>query len=89
MIQGINSKQKMAGKCQYPKTLLTLNMNGKVLIIGAGAAGMEAAGQLARAGCMVTLVEKSSETGGHVKNWFHLFPDRRNSSEVIEYLRNR
>lgn len=47
---------------------------------------MEAAGQLARAGCKVTLVEKEEETGGHVRNWYHLFPDRRDSSEVIQYL---
>lgn len=47
---------------------------------------MEAAGQLAKAGCRVTLIEKSSKTGGHVKNWYHLFPDRRKSDEVISYL---
>ena len=61
-------------------------MNGKVVIVGAGTAGMEAAGHLARAGCKVTLVEKESKTGGHIKSWFHLFPDRRDSAEVIEYL---
>ena len=61
-------------------------MNGKVLIVGGGVAGMEAAGQLARNGCQVTLVEKESKTGGHIKNWYHLFPDRRDSSEVINYL---
>lgn len=63
-----------------------LDMNGKVVIVGAGTAGMEAAGHLARAGCKVTLVEKESKTGGHIKNWFHLFPDRRDSAEVIKYL---
>ena len=47
---------------------------------------MEAAGQLARAGYLVTLIEKESNTGGHVKDWYHLFPDRRDSKEVIEYL---
>ncbi len=47
---------------------------------------MEAAGQLARAGCIVTLLERESETGGHVKNWYHLFPDIKNSDEVLEYL---
>ncbi len=66
-----------------------LDMKGKVVIVGGGAAGMEAAGQLARAGCKVTLIEKESKTGGHVKNWYHLFPDRRDSSEVIEYLENQ
>jgi len=38
-------------------------MTGSVAIIGGGTAGMEAAGQLARAGLSVTLIEKESETG--------------------------
>jgi len=50
---------------------------------------MEAAGQLAKAGCRVTLIEKESITGGHVKEWYHLFPDRRDSSEVINYLEDQ
>ncbi len=58
----------------------------KVAIIGGGTAGMEAAGQLARSGYYVTLIEKEKETGGHVNNWYHLFPNSRNSVEVIEYL---
>jgi heterodisulfide reductase subunit A len=62
---------------------------GKIIIVGGGAAGMEAAGQLARAGCQVTLVEKESQTGGHVKNWHRLFPDRRDSAEVMKYLENQ
>lgn len=57
-----------------------------VLIVGGGAAGMETAGQLARSGFYVTLIEKDQNTGGHVNNWFHLFPDSRDSKEVIEYL---
>jgi heterodisulfide reductase subunit A len=62
------------------------DMSGKVVIVGGGSAGMEAAGQLAKAGCSVTLIEKEPKTGGHVKNWYHLFPDRRDSIEVIQYL---
>jgi len=65
------------------------DMKGNVLIIGAGAAGMEAAGQLAKEGCSVTLIEKNAMTGGHVRDWYHLFPDRRDSSEVIGYLENQ
>jgi heterodisulfide reductase subunit A len=62
------------------------DMAAKVVVIGGGTAGMEAAGQLARAGCQVTLVEKESRTGGHLKDWYHLFPDRRDSLEVLKYL---
>ncbi len=61
-------------------------MNGEVVVVGGGTAGMEAAGQLAKSGCKVTLVEKEDTTGGHVKNWYHLFPDRRKGQEVINYL---
>jgi heterodisulfide reductase subunit A len=61
-------------------------MKEKVVIVGGGSAGMEAAGQLAKADFSVTLIEKEQTTGGHVNNWFHLFPDRRDSVEVIQYL---
>ncbi len=64
-------------------------MNGNVAVIGGGTAGMEAAGQLARAGFSVTLFEKEEETGGHAKQWCYLFPDRRKSSEVIGYLQKQ
>ncbi|MBN2864336.1 MAG: CoB--CoM heterodisulfide reductase iron-sulfur subunit A family protein [Bacteroidales bacterium] len=60
----------------------------KVVVIGGGVAGMEAAGHLARTGYEVTLLEKESDTGGHVKNWFHLFPDRKDSREVLRYMNN-
>ena len=61
-------------------------MNKHVVIIGGGVAGMEAAGQLSKAGYNVSLVEKDKNTGGHLNNWYKLFPDRRNSHEVKEYL---
>jgi heterodisulfide reductase subunit A len=61
-------------------------MNRDVVVVGGGVAGMEAAAQLAAAGLMVTLFEKNENTGGHLANWYHLFPDRRNGSEVIHYL---
>lgn len=64
-------------------------MTGNVVVIGAGTAGMEAAGLLAKEGLKVTLIEKENESGGHIKDWYHIFPDRRNSMEVIEYLRNK
>jgi heterodisulfide reductase subunit A len=61
-------------------------MKGRVVVIGGGTAGMETAGQLAKSGCSVTLIERDEETGGNVRNWYHLFPDSRDSSEVISYL---
>lgn len=57
-------------------------MEQKVLIIGAGVAGAEAAAQLAENGIRVCLLEKSAETGGNVKNWVKLFPDFTSAQDV-------
>ncbi len=65
------------------------DMTGNVIVVGGGTAGMEAAGRLADEGLSVTLVEKEKELGGHLKEWHHLFPDRRRSSEVMSYLKKR
>jgi heterodisulfide reductase subunit A2 len=61
-------------------------MSKHVIVIGGGVAGLEVAGQLSKVGIEVSLIEKESKTGGHLNNWYKLFPDRRNSSEVKEYL---
>jgi heterodisulfide reductase subunit A len=61
-------------------------MNKHVVVIGGGVAGMEAAGQLSKRGLEVSLVEKEDKTGGHLNDWFRLFPDRRKSSDVKNYL---
>ena len=61
-------------------------MSTSVIVIGGGPAGIETAGQLAHYGFSVTLIEKGQELGGHLLNWYHLFPDRRNSAEVVSYL---
>jgi heterodisulfide reductase subunit A2 len=61
-------------------------MRKHVLIIGGGVAGLEAAGQLSKSGFEVSIVEKENSTGGHINNWFKLFPDRRDSLEVKDYL---
>lgn len=58
-----------------------------VVVIGAGVAGLEAAGQLARLGYKVIVAEKDNETGGNLRNWYHLFPDRRDACEVMDYLK--
>lgn len=62
-------------------------MGKHVVVIGGGVAGLEAAGRLSGSGIQVSIIEKGHETGGHLNNWFKLFPDRRNSSEVKDYLR--
>ena len=61
-------------------------MSKHVVVIGGGVAGLEAAGRLSKAGFEVSLLEKENKTGGHLNDWHKLFPDRRLSSEVKEYL---
>jgi heterodisulfide reductase subunit A len=61
-------------------------MSKHVVVIGGGVAGMEAAGQLSKYGFEVSLVEKEKITGGHLNDWYKLFPDRRKSTEVKQYL---
>lgn len=63
-------------------------MQKKVIIIGGGVAGMEAARQLSAQNMEVVLLEKQSRLGGHLLNWDRLFPNRRDSKEVLEYLEN-
>jgi|SRR3989339_85706 len=57
-----------------------------IAIIGAGPAGMEASGSLARLGYHVVLIEKEATVGGHLKNLFQLFPDRRPGKEILTHL---
>jgi heterodisulfide reductase subunit A2 len=61
-------------------------MSKHVVVIGGGVAGLEVAGQLSKAGIEVSLIEKEGKTGGHINNWFKLFPDRRKSSDIKDYL---
>ena len=61
-------------------------MTKSAIIIGGGVAGMETASQLARLGIEVKLLEKEPRLGGHLNSWDRLFPNRRDSKEVIEYL---
>ena len=41
---------------------------------------------LSKEGVDVSLLEKENITGGHLNRWFKLFPDRRDSTEVKNYL---
>ena len=58
----------------------------KIAVIGGGVAGMETAIQLDRIGYPVDLIEKSESLGGHAKNWYRVFPDRRPAAEIFEIL---
>lgn len=57
-----------------------------VIIIGAGAAGCEAAFRLAEADIQVEVVEKENQPGGNLNNWYQLFPDRKPASLLRQRL---
>ncbi|MBO4264180.1 MAG: CoB--CoM heterodisulfide reductase iron-sulfur subunit A family protein [Bacteroidales bacterium] len=61
-------------------------MKEKVLIIGGGIAGMEAARQLQALGCSPLLVEKEHGLGGHVARWHKLFPDMLSAESLVTEL---
>jgi heterodisulfide reductase subunit A len=61
-------------------------MGKQVIIIGGGVAGMEAASNLLSMDIGVTLIEKNAALGGHLRNWTHLFPNRRPGKEVLDFL---
>lgn len=61
-------------------------INKRVVVIGGGVAGMEAASNLAAFGINVDLIEKEPQLGGHVAQWDRLFPSRRPSKEITDYL---
>lgn len=59
-----------------------------IAIIGAGPAGLEASSNLVKLGHQVVLIEKSQTVGGHLKDWYQLFPDRRPGKEILTALVN-
>ena len=63
--------------------------NKKIVIVGGGIAGLEAAASLSERGHSITIVESKATLGGNVSNWHKLFPTLRDSSEVIDYLTKR
>ncbi|MCP4715778.1 MAG: CoB--CoM heterodisulfide reductase iron-sulfur subunit A family protein [Deltaproteobacteria bacterium] len=63
-----------------------ISLNKRVMVIGAGVAGMQAALRIARGGYEVVLVEKEPSIGGHVTQLACTFPDFDNARQLIEPL---
>ena len=61
----------------------------KILIIGGGPAGLEAAYNLAINNYHVSIFEKDNETGGNIKKWVKLFPDFSDADEVRTNMINK
>lgn len=61
-------------------------MKNNVLIIGGGAAGLEAASGLQRLGYNVILIERTTMLGGHLASWDRLFPDGASATGTLDGL---
>ncbi len=61
----------------------------KVIVVGGGIAGLEAASLLSEKNHEVTIIEKETKTGGNAASWYKLFPDKRKASEVFDYLEEK
>lgn len=63
-------------------------MEGNIVIIGGGVAGMETARALLALGYTPILVERERELGGHVASWHRLFPDMSSAKDLVARLRS-
>lgn len=61
-------------------------MSQKVIVIGGGIAGMQAAISLSRLGYAPLLLEKSNRLGGKIADWHRLFPSFTPAHEVLDAL---
>lgn len=59
-------------------------MAGKALVIGGGAAGLQAAWGLINTGSEVVLVEKGSDLGGNLSHDKYLFPNREQAFKLLQ-----
>ncbi len=64
-------------------------MKNKVVVIGGGPAGMQAAVSLAAAGLKPVVIECSGETGGKLRNFHHLFPSMTPARKVLDEMHAR
>lgn len=62
-------------------------MSKRVAVIGGGPSGLECAAALAKMGIRVMLFDREEETGGHLKQWHELFPDRRKSADILNLIK--
>jgi len=78
-------------KTRLSKPLETIRIETKrrVLVIGAGVAGLAAALNLADMGLTVFLIEREPEVGGWTGQWGKLFPHGRGGRQTIEALVQR
>jgi heterodisulfide reductase subunit A len=64
-------------------------MNKKVIVIGGGPAGMQAAVSLAAQGLKPVIVERADTLGGKLRDWHRLFPSMTPADDVLGELTRR
>ena len=60
-----------------------------IIIIGGGAAGIEAAKSLDKLGYTTFLIEKEEFIGGHLAKWDRLFPEGKSAKSLLEELKSQ
>ncbi len=65
---------------------IRLDMKNEAIVIGGGIAGMRCAIDLARAGSIVHLIEKSPFLGGRVAQIYKLYPSGKSGCEIVKEL---
>jgi quinone-modifying oxidoreductase subunit QmoB len=71
-------------KTSIPEPPVEQEVYDALLVIGAGAAGMQAAIDAAKAGAKVYLVEKEAEIGGYMRRLYRQLPQRQPYTTLIE-----
>ena len=61
----------------------------RILIIGAGPAGLETAYQLKKIGLTPIIIERSDKIGGHLAQWDRLFPSSDDANELLDKLKEQ
>ena len=61
----------------------------KILIIGAGPAGLETAFQLKNLGLTPIIIERNDKIGGHLAQWDRLFPSGEEAESLLEKLKKQ
>ena len=64
-------------------------MSKKVIIIGGGVAGMQAAVTLEELGIRSVIIEKEDGLGGKLRRWDRLFPTMTPAEQVLDELKDR
>lgn len=86
--KGINIVRAGVAKCALtqPLTAMRIETQPRVLVVGAGVAGMRAAISLAGIGLSVFIIERESEPGGWASQVGRMGPDNQHGSEVVANL---